>query len=353
MVSLGVHQQPAGFESPPQQLVEDGRQRLGRFDGPPSRTNLIDARYKHLPRPLRWLRLKEWQAFQIATPRLFANVALFDAKLMALMQAKVYDRQLGVKHLYERKLRPGAFRVADQLLDSTTRYRDDKGMLGFRNRMAAGRIEIELDLPAGPHSPAMAGRLTVHTDHGASQVVSLPFGGDVGMYSHKGMFPVEGELVVGDQTHRLTLGDAVVLMDDHKGYYPYVMRWDWVTGAHHGAAGRPMGFNLTRNQCRDPEQFNENCVWIGERVGRLPAVTFEREKVRQAGELWRIRDREGRVDVVFEPTVPGDVKVNAVVVESRYRGPFGVFRGRLAAEGLEPISVDGWFGMGEDFWLRC
>lgn len=344
---------PVGFESPPPQLVERGRQHLGRFDGPPARANLIDAGYRHLPRPLRWLRLKEWQAFQIATPRLFANVALFDAKLMALMQAKVYDRQLGIKHLYERKLRPGAFRVANQLLDSATRYQDGNGALAFRNRMAEGRIEIELALPAGPHSPVMSGRLVVHTDRGASQVVSLPFGGEVGMYSHKGMFPVEGELVVGEVAHRLTLGDAVVLMDDHKGYYPYVMKWDWVTSAHHDAAGRAMGFNLTRNQCRDPEQFNENCVWIGDRIGRLPAVTFERAQVRQAGETWRIRDRDGRVDVVFEPTVPGDVKVNAVVVESRYRGPFGVFRGRLAAEGLESISVDGWFGMGEEFWLRC
>ena len=55
----------------------------------------------------------------------------------------------------------------------------------------------------------------------------------------------------------------------------------------------------------------------------------------------------------FEPTVPGDVRVNAVVVDSRYRGPFGRFDGRLEPEGMEPIVIDGWFGMGEDFYLRC
>lgn len=348
-----MNQHSAGFEAPPPRLVEAGRQRLGRFHGPASQNNLLDASYLRLPRPLRWLRLKEWHAFQIATPRLFANVALFDAKLMGLVQAKVYDRRRSAKYVHERKLRPGALRVADQLLDSETRYRDAEGSLGFRNRMRQGRIDIDVDLPAGPGGPAMAGRLTVHTDRGASQVVSLPFEGDVGMYSHKGMFPVEGELAFGGESHRLTADDAVVLMDDHKGYYPYVMRWDWATGAGRDNAGTLMGFNLTRNQCRDPGRYNENCVWVGGRAGRLPAVTFEREKERAAGELWRVRDREGRVDVVFEPTVPGDVRVNAGLVESRYRGPFGLFRGRLAAEGLEPVSVDGWFGMGEDFWLRC
>ncbi|HEY0251940.1 MAG TPA: DUF2804 family protein, partial [Kofleriaceae bacterium] len=65
------------------------------------------------------------------------------------------------------------------------------------------------------------------------------------------------------------------------------------------------------------------------------------------------RDRAGRVDVTFHPTVPGDVSVNAVIVHSKYRGPFGTFEGRIEPECLAPISVDGWFGMGEDFHLRC
>jgi hypothetical protein len=344
---------PRGYEAPPARLVEDGRQQLGRFDGPPGRTNLLDARYRRLPRPLRWWRLKEWQAFQIATPRLFGNVALFDAKLMALLQVKLYDRTAGVKHVHERRLRPGAFRVADQLLDSSTRHADRRGCLGFTNRFAAGRAEIEIDLPATRACPRIAGRLIVHADRGASQVVSLPFEGAGGMYSHKGMFPLEGELTVGDEVHRLVPGEALALMDDHKGYYPYVMRWDWVTSATHDAAGRALGFNLTHNQCRDPERWNENCAWIGDQIGRLPAVTFERARAREPGERWRIRDRDGRVDVVFTPTVPGDVKVNAVVVESRYRGPFGHFTGRLEPEGLAPIAIDDWFGMGEEFWLRC
>ena len=353
MVSVGVPDHPAGFEAPPSRLVEDGRQRLGRFDGPVARANLIDARYLGLPRPLRWWRLKEWQAFQIANPRLFVNVALFDAKLMALLQVKIYDRVLGCKHLHERRLRPGAFRVADQLLDSSTGYQDRRGLLGFDNRFDVGRVDIAIDVPETRDCKRMCGRLVVHVDRGASQVVSLPFAADVGMYSHKGMFPVEGELRVGDETHRFALADALALMDDHKGYYPYVMRWDWVTGTSRDAGGRALGFNLTRNQCRDADRYNENCAWIDDRIGRLPAVHFARENARLPGECWRIKDLAGRVDLRFEPTVPGDVQINALVVESRYRGPFGLFTGRLEPEGLDAIEVDGWFGMGEEFWLRC
>ena len=38
----------------------------------------------------------------------------------ALVQVKLFDRARGEKILHERTLRPGAFRVAQQLLDSRT-----------------------------------------------------------------------------------------------------------------------------------------------------------------------------------------------------------------------------------------
>lgn len=332
------------LEPAPEQLVAAGRQHLGRFAGPPARVNLIDAPYLRLPRPLRRLRLKEWQAVQVASTDVFVNVALFDAKLMSLLQVKVYEHARGEKTVVEHKLRPGAFAVADQLLDSTTRYADRRGSLAFRNELARGRITIDIDVGA------VSGRIELHTDRGASHVASLPFAGDVGMYSHKGMFPASGQLAVGARGY--ALDGALALLDDHKGYYPYVMRWDWVTAAT-VVDGRALGFNLTRNQCRDPERYNENCAWVGDRIGLLPPVTFTRERERQPGEQWTIRDREGKVDLRFEPTVPGDVRVNALIVESRYRGPFGRFEGHLAPDGVPPIDVDGWFGMGEDFHLRC
>lgn len=341
-----------GYEPPPADLVEGGTQRLGRFHGPPPFANLIDARLGRWPRLVRRLRLKEWQALQLATPRLFVNLALFDVRLMALRQVKVYDRTRKVKHLHERTLRPGVLRLADQLGDSINRHADGAGHLEFRNRFSTGTIEVDLALAASKTAPAVRGQLTVHTDRGAPQVVSLPFPGGGGMYSTKGLFPVTGELEVDGERHPLTPADSLALLDDHKVYYPYVMRWDWVTAAaFEGGVG--CGFNLTHNQVRDPDRYNENCVWRGDRIGRLPAVTFTRERAREPGERWRVRDQAGRVDLTFEPTVPGDVAVNALIVKSKYRGPFGTFSGRLEPEGLPPLSVDGWFGMGEDFWLRC
>lgn len=335
-----------GFAAPPPRLVVDGQPRLGRFAAGPERTNLLDARYRGLPRPLRWLRLKEWQAIQLVTPRLFVNVALFDAKLVTLLQLKLYDRVRGVKHLNERILPPRAFRPSDQLHDSTVGFRDRRTTLEFRNRLADGHLEVEL----AADRPTVRGGFRLDTRAGASQVVSLPFARG-SMYSHKGMFPVTGALTVDGE--RYDLDGGLALLDDHKGYYPYVMQWDWLTSAARGADGVARGFNLTRNQCVEPERWNENCAWVGAAVAPLPAVTFERTAIGTADERWRVRDRDGRVDVTFTPTVPGDVRMNVGVVESRYRGPFGRCHGRLSPAALPEVVLDDWFGMGERFWLRC
>jgi hypothetical protein len=138
-----------------------------------------------------------------------------------------------------------------------------------------------------------------------------------------------------------------LLMDDHKGYYPRIMRWDWVTGAGFDARGRRIAVNLTRNDSIDPDRYNENCVWVDGRIQLLPAVTFRR-RPELVPEVWEIRDREGEVEVDFEIELDGYVRVNAVVIESRYRGPFGRLRGRVGE-----LELDGLFGMGEDFYLKC
>ncbi len=343
---------PIKLEPAPKKLVEHEQQRFGRFTTPVEHANLIDAYHHGMPRPIRGLRLKEWQALQITSPDVFANFALFDAKLMSLVQAKVYERAPKTKIIHEWKLRPRSFKIADQLLDSTNTFSDRRGELTFRNEVARGKIRLEFEFGATADLPRLVGRIDVHCDRGASQIVSLPFPGEGGMYSHKGMFPIEGTLAVGDRAFTFRPETSLALLDDHKGYYPYVMRWDWITSAGF-FDGEARGFNLTHNQCRDPERYNENCAWRGDRIGILPAVDFVRENERRAGEVWRVRDKQGRVDVTFTPTMPGDVRVNAVVVESRYRGPFGTFSGRVEPEGLEPIVIDDWFGMGEDFYLRC
>jgi hypothetical protein len=337
-----------------QDLVTGTAFNFGRFAAPFRRVNPLDAEPLaplRVPVLLKDFRLKEWQAFQFANERFFVNVALFNAKWIGLVQIKVYDRAERRKTLFERRVSPLAFRAPADLLDSEMAYEGRGCRMRFRNQLEKDRIGIEFDADPGAGRPALSGRLTALFQGQEPLVVAIPFGRNHGMYSHKGLVPVEGEMSVGAVQSRFRAGEACLLIDDHRGYYPWTMRWDWVTGARPLGDGRIFGFNLTRNDSIDPERYNENAFWLGGRCQRLPAVSFTRS-VEGGQELWAVRDREGRVQVDFTVEVEGDVHVNALVVRSKYRGPFGSFRGHVVGEDGVRHPVDGIFGMGEDFHLR-
>lgn len=342
---------PRRFEAPPACIVDGGVQRLGTFDGPLVNVNLVDAPWTPpLPRSMRTLRLKEWQAVQLVNERWFAIVALFDAKLIALVQTKLYDRQTGRKYVFERKVLTGAFENTRQVLFSDSAYRRSGVTVAFANRLQEGYLDVELDLPEEGDRPRIAGRVRATLEPGALHVGSWPFGRGRGAVSHKGMFRAEGTLRVGEEDVRFEAPTGVAFLDHHKGTYPYEMRWDWVTtGGFDGR--RRIGLNLTRNDSTDPVQYNENVLWLDGRPHLLPPVTFERE----AGdpEVWSVRDSVGRIDVRFIVEVDGRVDVNALVVRSKYRGPFGRFEGTVTTAEGEEVSLDGLFGMGEKFYLRC
>ncbi|MBW2528014.1 MAG: DUF2804 domain-containing protein [Deltaproteobacteria bacterium] len=351
------------LQKPPRELVAGGRLQLGTYDGPFERTNALDAEIRAplpWPRPLKRLRLKEWQAFQFGSPRIFGMVALFNAKVLALVQVKLYDRDQGRKILYERKVAPWTLPLSTTLLDSVVQYERRGCRVAIHNRLGEGRAEIELDIGGGLRRPALRGRFAAFADRAEPMVVCQPFGKGRGMYSHKGLMPAEGELRIGRESIPMPSDVSHALIDDHKGYYPYVMRWDWVTAAGRDRAGRLVGLNLTRNQCIEPERYNENGFWIDGRLHLLPPVRFTREKTRRrvslrpgGAERWQVRDDAGQVDLRFDVVVGGRVDVNAVVIRSKYRGPFGTFRGRLRAQDGTALEVDDLFGMGEDFYLRC
>lgn len=333
-------------------LVVDGRFQTGRFDRPFPSLNFLDADPgSRLGHRFRNLRLKEWQAFQFSNGRLFGLVALFDAKAVALVQAKVYDRETGAKHLFERKVPSPSIKAPNQILDSRMQWQGSRGWMQFHTQMALDRASVGFDLPATRTSDRLRAQFTIDYRGVDPVVVCLPFDERRAMYSQKGVAPISGDVLIGDQRTVLTPKDSFALLDDHRGYYPRVMQWDWLTTGGH-RDGALWGLNLTRNQCLHPERMNENALWRDGRAHALGPVLFERTG-NGKGDHWTVRDQAGEVDVRFDIEIEGRVQLNAGIVESRYRGPFGRVSGRVAPAGCEPVVLDGELAMGERFWLKA
>jgi hypothetical protein len=67
---------------------------------------------------------------------------------------------------------------------------------------------------------------------------------------------------------------------------------------------------------------------------------------------WSIRDQHGMVDLVFKPVMAGEINMNALVLKVRYRGPFGYCNGLIISPSGNKVEINGFFGMGEDKYVR-
>jgi Protein of unknown function (DUF2804) len=345
------------FDPPPDAIVADGVFAFGRYGGPFRRANMLDVHrpfHYPIPRLVKNWRLKEWQAYQFGDERWFFFASLYNAKIASLVLFLAYDRERKKKYLIRRFLPGGMFRFTESLSGSDVYYRGAHTHLDSICDYDAGAIQ--LTVMRGSRSPGrrFSGRFNFScgTKVSAPNVVCLPLGLNRAMYSTKVLMPMEGEFSVGGESHRFEGPASMGILDDHKGYYPYQLRYDWATGFGADAKGRRVGFNLTDNaNVRDPARYNENCLWINNKVWPLPPVKMTRPQG-PTGD-WIIQDTEGMVDLVFHPELANDLRFNLGFIESDYNGPLGSFKGFIRNGDGDKIQAELLYGVGEKEYLRA
>lgn len=336
--------------------VSRGRFNIGTFNTPFERVNFHDARRPFgvpLPGALTSLRLKEWEALQLGNDDCFMLVVVYNMKPAALVQFVFYDRREGRKFLYQRIVPSWRVTVPESLWDTAARYRSRRFGIEIHNDLAAGFIRVSVYATSFGTLPDLRAYFDcLHRPNLVEPiVVCQPFAENRAMYSHKCLMPMRGTLVMGGKSITFDADSSFAIVDDHKGYYPYNLRYDWVTGAGRDARGRLVGFNLTDNQVLDPLRYNENCLWIGGRMHPLPPIRVARPQGVMG--RWSITDEFGMVNAGFTPIVDGIIDVNLGAVKIDYHGPFGRIDGSITDSDGNMVPVDGLFGMGERKFLRA
>ncbi len=331
-------------------LVEKGKIEFGTFYCPIENVNLIDAKIAPglgLPKWLKSLRLKEFQAFQGGDGRYFFNVALFNAKVSAFAQIRVFDIVKEKHYIYEKKLLPAQLKVPNNVLNSNNFFKGGGIDIRMENRLSEDYIKVVFEGSAKGDMPALKAEVVGHFDGTDHLVASIPFAENRGMYAHKGIVPMTGKLEIDGEVYEFKKESSFFFADDHKGYYPYVLKWDWIAAAFVSDKGL-IGFSLTDNQSIDSNKYNENAIWINGKLTKLPAIKFTREN-----NQWWIKDSQGMINLCFIPKYPKRVKLNLGLLGSTdYEGPFGYVSGMIQLPD-ETIEVDEVFAFAEKQYIRC
>lgn len=335
----------------PIEVVTNGQFNFGCYNEPIKRVNLLDADlglkiYKKQ-------RLREWQAFQmLLNDEWFVMSAIYDTKTVALVQFILFNINTKEKYRYEVKTLPSKLTIANSLYKTQSSFSSKKFSFVVDHDLSSNLLGINVKINGFKSLPDIAFEANGAHNVTTSQpiVVVMPFTQKKGMYSHKNLMPVSGNLKIDNNTIDFEGSTSSLIIDDHKGYYPYPTKYDWNTGLGFLESGERFGFNLTDNQVKNQEEFNENCIWVDGKMIPLPPIKVTRpEGYKKA---WYIKDIEGKVDLTFEPVVHNAVNLNLGLIASKYQGPYGFFTGKFETS-ESTYEINKMFGMGEEFYLRA
>lgn len=338
---------PLIIEETPSGIVEQGRLRTGAFRSPFRRMNFTDA--PALGGPLRRIRLKEWVGFGIIHPEWYLTTFVLDSKINSsiLFQAFRRGTNQSVKHVQSRM--GGRWRMPETLWDGRYEFAQGGFRMACHHHLEAGTHRIAIEAAAACGMPAVSAEITLTEDltRVPPLVVSLPVGVRNNLYTHKAPMPASGKVRIGAEEMVLEPARDLAIMDEHRSFLPYRTSWRWCTFAGRDASGRLVGLNFAdHDYIADQEQWNENCLWVGETISMLGPgeLVFDRA---DTAKPWRIRDRQGRVDVRFFPEAKKSERHNLAIIRMNYFQCAGHFEGFVIGAADDKIPIDGFYGVAE------
>lgn len=336
-------------ETPSDVIDEKGKAIFGTFDTEFPSMNFLDIHHQtFLPDFTNRFRYTSWEATEVTLDDIILVTAVCNMGLFGTSLSVVYDRKEKKCIACQEMMLPSQSVISKNLLDGDT----------TKSRSVINRVNICNDFGNG--SAHVKGRTLKPgckikynfklTRVSKPSVVMIPFGKNKPLYSQKDLFKAEGYIVVNGKKYK-TNEHSTAIIDDHKGYYPYNSHYDWVTTMGTNTVNGKtqfFGFNLTRNQSVNQDDYNENLIWFEDGRSRLTPVKFTHDEY----DFWHITDEHGMVDLYFDIGDRHHMEMHLGIVDEDYHITFGELCGFVCDEDGNKYIIDGMPGIGEDKSLR-
>lgn len=330
---------------PPQNLVgEDGIAAVGTYNKEIPNLNLLDLNKSPQKKNLK--KYTEWEALELHFDDFAIVSAVYSTGPIGFAILVYFDKKLGkVTNNWLKILPRGKVKVAANLIDSDTEFYSKTVNYKLSNRFSEGKASCKANFANKKGQIEVDVDLTNLSD---PSVVSIPFADNLPLYSQKNIFAVKGHVKLNDKVFEAN-STSVAIIDDHKGYYPHLAHYDWLTTMNRiekDGIVTTFGFNLTRNQSTDQNKYNENLIWLDNESSPLPPVFFTHDE--NDKNVWYVKDELGKVDIKFviEDTYP--IVFNVGLIMMKYYLPFGKIYGFVEDINGNKYTVDGMLGIGED-----
>lgn len=332
--------------TPDNVIDELGNCHFGTFDKEFQKMDFLKVnRPSRLPNFFNKAKLTLWEATEIHMGDLVLLTAVCDMALFGTGLTVVYDKRTKKCTSWQEMMIPSSkAEIAPNLLNGAESVSHGKKVkLRYINNFQRG--EAIVSGHAENKTDWIDYRVKL-TRVSLPSIVNIPFGANRPLYSQKDLFKVEGYIDFNGERFCAD-ENTTAIIDDHRGYYPRKSHYDWVTTmGRMEIEGRPQyfGFNLTRNQSINQDDFNENLIWFEGKTTLLTPVVFKHE----TPTLWHVVDTHGMVDLKFDIGDEFLMRVAAGIIDINYHITFGELSGYVCDPDGKQYSLDGMVGIGED-----
>lgn len=343
----------------PAAIVENGKVHFGTFDKPFPKLNLMDADKpcgKRMPDFLKRSRLTEWEAFEVSMDEGSLISAVYIMGPIGFSIFVWYDKATKKVSSWRNFVPVKRSKVASQLVDDycylktgSSEYRIDNdflnGKASAKGYTKFGKRTFEIDMQFERVSPLANGVMPLAKNKDGSFRNPL--------YSEKDFFKATGSITVNGKKY-VTNERSVGIIDDHKGYYPYRMHYDWLTTmgkTEIDGEEKYFAFNLTRNQSVEQDNYNENVIWLEGESYPMPPVVFKHKGGKRKAKEWQVVDEPTGGKIVNLTYNIGDafyMPIHVLVVDVYYELSYGTVSGFVTDTNGKKYFLNNMAGIAED-----
>lgn len=336
--------------TPPNVVDPSGKAYFGTFDKEFPRMDFLSVKKPSaLPSSMNKFRLTMWEAIEINLPEVVILTAVCDMSYFGTGLTICYDKKERKLIYWQDMLPKKNVIISETLLDGDTTESLGK-TVNFKCANHFDRGQAIIEGTANDKKVGTAEYAFQLDRVSLPSIVSIPFGENRPLYSQKDLFRVTGYFEVNGKRYEAD-ENSTAIIDDHRGYYPYNSHYDWVTTMGVKEIDGKMqhfGFNLTRNQSTNQNDYNENLIWFDGKTTLLTPVRFEHLDYNK----WRIKDVYGMTDIIFDIGDRFLMRVPAKIIDINYHITFGELSGYVCDPDGNKYILDGMIGIGEDKTLR-
>ena len=302
-----------------------------------------------------WWRIKEWDYYAVIDQASGAGVTITfsDLGYAGLIALCFVDVKHGLVRQVDtlKPLTRGKLGLAEKIdaphdleyVDKTLRVRIER--TGNERRLSFSDAEARLKGEIVLQQPPAQERMAVATSWAKKRTAFY--------YNQKiNCMPAEGWMRAEGDEYRFTPETSFGVLDWGRGNWTYRNRWYWAS-ASGLVDGVPFGFNFGYG-FTDRSPASENMLFYGGqeyRGHKLEEVRFEFDADDYL-RPWALHSNDGRVELVFEPTVNRAGRFNLLLIESDQKQVFGYFRGRVVLDDGRELKIENLAGFAEDVFNR-